>query len=155
MLKEAALPCMSHNGNLQVIKACRTLLEASITCRQGHIVTNFHVIRGASNIKVALIDSSVFPARVRPALCCLRIFSGAQHLHQSRNPVNPTPLHGCGAVGQNCLKNLSSGLVHVTNGSHRSTEQSQSWRSRQAAVAPDLNKSAWVIWVPCMRPGCV
>jgi hypothetical protein len=34
---------------------------------QGHIVTNFHVIRGASNIKVALIDSSVFPARVRRA----------------------------------------------------------------------------------------
>ncbi|KAK9846296.1 hypothetical protein WJX81_001127 [Elliptochloris bilobata] len=31
---------------------------------KGHIVTNFHVIRGASNIKVALIDSSVFPARV-------------------------------------------------------------------------------------------
>ena len=43
---------------------------------QGHIVTNFHVIRGASNIKVALIDSSVFPARVRPALCRLRVFAG-------------------------------------------------------------------------------
>ena len=31
-------------------------------------MTNFHVIRGASNIKVALIDSSVYPARVRSAL---------------------------------------------------------------------------------------
>ena len=31
---------------------------------KGHIVTNFHVIRGASNIKVALIDSSVYPAKV-------------------------------------------------------------------------------------------
>ena len=30
----------------------------------GHIVTNFHVIRGASNIKVALIDQSVYPATV-------------------------------------------------------------------------------------------
>lgn len=31
---------------------------------KGHIVTNFHVIRGASDIKVALIDSSVYPAKV-------------------------------------------------------------------------------------------
>ena len=30
----------------------------------GHIVTNFHVIKGASDIKVALIDQSVFPATV-------------------------------------------------------------------------------------------
>ena len=36
-----------------------------VVALQGHIVTNFHVIRGASNIKVALIDSSVYPARVR------------------------------------------------------------------------------------------
>ena len=35
---------------------------------KGHIVTNFHVIRGASNIKVALIDSSVYPAKVRRSL---------------------------------------------------------------------------------------
>ncbi len=31
--------------------------------RKGHIVTNFHVIRGAADIKVALIDSSVYPAK--------------------------------------------------------------------------------------------
>ncbi|CAL5218990.1 g745 [Coccomyxa viridis] len=31
---------------------------------KGHVVTNFHVIRGASDIKVALIDSSVYPAKV-------------------------------------------------------------------------------------------
>jgi S1-C subfamily serine protease len=31
-----------------------------------HQVTNFHVIRGASDIKVALIDSSVYPAKARP-----------------------------------------------------------------------------------------
>ncbi|KAK9868536.1 hypothetical protein WJX84_011911 [Apatococcus fuscideae] len=29
----------------------------------GHIVTNFHVIRNASDVKVALIDQSVFPAK--------------------------------------------------------------------------------------------
>ena len=33
---------------------------------KGHIVTNFHVIRGAADIKVALIDSSVYPAKA----CC-------------------------------------------------------------------------------------
>jgi len=32
---------------------------------KGHVVTNFHVIRGAADIKVALIDSSVYPAKVR------------------------------------------------------------------------------------------
>ncbi|EIE22079.1 trypsin-like serine protease, partial [Coccomyxa subellipsoidea C-169] len=32
---------------------------------KGHVVTNFHVIRGASDIKVALIDSSVYPAKAR------------------------------------------------------------------------------------------
>lgn len=32
--------------------------------KDGHIVTNFHVIRGASDIKVALIDQSVYPATV-------------------------------------------------------------------------------------------
>lgn len=31
---------------------------------KGHVVTNFHVIRGAADIKVALIDSSVYPAKV-------------------------------------------------------------------------------------------
>ncbi|KAK9833357.1 hypothetical protein WJX84_002035 [Apatococcus fuscideae] len=30
---------------------------------QGHIVTNFHVIRNASDVKVALIDQSVYPAK--------------------------------------------------------------------------------------------
>ena len=35
---------------------------------KGHVVTNFHVIRGASDIKVALIDSSVYPAKVWNAL---------------------------------------------------------------------------------------
>mmetsp|Transcript_19593 Transcript_19593/g.32915 ORF Transcript_19593/g.32915 Transcript_19593/m.32915 type:complete len:461 (-) Transcript_19593:371-1753(-) len=30
----------------------------------GHIVTNFHVIRGASNLQVTFQDQSVFPARV-------------------------------------------------------------------------------------------
>ena len=32
---------------------------------KGHVVTNFHVIRGAADIKVALIDSSVYPAKAR------------------------------------------------------------------------------------------
>ena len=32
--------------------------------QQGHIVTNFHVIRGASQLRVALIDQSVYPAKV-------------------------------------------------------------------------------------------
>ncbi|KAK9815107.1 hypothetical protein WJX73_007714 [Symbiochloris irregularis] len=31
--------------------------------KQGHIVTNFHVIRGASDIKVNLIDQSTYPAK--------------------------------------------------------------------------------------------
>jgi S1-C subfamily serine protease len=30
----------------------------------GHIVTNFHVIRGASEVRVALIDQSVYPAKI-------------------------------------------------------------------------------------------
>ena len=38
--------------------------------KKGHVVTNFHVIRGASDIKVALIDSSVYPAKV-----CLAFFT--------------------------------------------------------------------------------
>ena len=31
---------------------------------KGHIVTNYHVIRGAVDIKVALIDQSVWSAKV-------------------------------------------------------------------------------------------
>lgn len=31
---------------------------------KGHIVTNFHVIKGAADIKVALIDQSVWSAKV-------------------------------------------------------------------------------------------
>lgn len=34
---------------------------------KGHIVTNYHVIRGAADIKVALIDQSVWSAQVS---CC-------------------------------------------------------------------------------------
>lgn len=30
----------------------------------GHIVTNFHVIRGASEVQVSLIDQSTYPAKV-------------------------------------------------------------------------------------------
>ena len=52
-------------------------------------MTNFHVIRGASNIKVALIDSSVFPARVPPALCCLRVIAGAHRFVLAQNPCKP------------------------------------------------------------------
>ena len=45
---------------------------------KGHIVTNFHVIRGASNIKVALIDSSVYPAKVRRSSTVLSSCWGTQ-----------------------------------------------------------------------------
>ncbi|KAI7844814.1 hypothetical protein COHA_001694 [Chlorella ohadii] len=31
---------------------------------QGHIVTNFHVIRGASEVQVSLIDQSTYPAKI-------------------------------------------------------------------------------------------
>lgn len=31
---------------------------------KGHIVTNYHVIRGASEVRVALIDQSVYPAKI-------------------------------------------------------------------------------------------
>ena len=31
---------------------------------QGHVVTNYHVIRGAANLKVSLIDQTVVPAKV-------------------------------------------------------------------------------------------
>lgn len=31
---------------------------------KGHVVTNFHVIRGANAIKVTLIDSTTYPAKV-------------------------------------------------------------------------------------------
>ncbi len=41
---------------------------------KGHVVTNFHVIRGASDIKVALIDSSVYPAKV-----CPHVTTSSQH----------------------------------------------------------------------------
>ena len=40
---------------------------------KGHVVTNFHVIRGASDIKVALIDSSVYPAKVGLPCCNVRV----------------------------------------------------------------------------------
>ncbi len=30
----------------------------------GHIVTNFHVIRGASEVQVSLIDQSTYPAKI-------------------------------------------------------------------------------------------
>lgn len=33
---------------------------------KGHIVTNYHVIKGAADIKVALIDQSVWSAKVSP-----------------------------------------------------------------------------------------
>ena len=36
---------------------------------KGHIVTNYHVIRGAADIKVALIDQSVWSAKVSPFGC--------------------------------------------------------------------------------------
>ena len=42
---------------------------------KGHVVTNFHVIRGASDIKVALIDSSVYPAKV-----CLHVVTSSAPL---------------------------------------------------------------------------
>lgn len=49
-----------------------------ITFHAGHIVTNFHVIKGAANIKVALIDQSVYPATVsiqkRQILCPTYLF---------------------------------------------------------------------------------
>ena len=35
---------------------------------KGHIVTNYHVIKGAADIKVALIDQSVWSAKVCPPL---------------------------------------------------------------------------------------
>ncbi len=38
----------------------------------GHIVTNFHVIRGASEVQVALIDQSIYKAKIiggAPAFC--------------------------------------------------------------------------------------
>lgn len=31
---------------------------------QGHVVTNYHVIRGASEVRVTLIDQSVYSARL-------------------------------------------------------------------------------------------
>ena len=39
----------------------------------GHIVTNFHVIRGASEVQVSLIDQSTYPAKIvgGEARCCL------------------------------------------------------------------------------------
>ena len=36
---------------------------------KGHIVTNFHVIKGAADIKVALIDQSVWSAKVSAPYC--------------------------------------------------------------------------------------
>jgi hypothetical protein len=31
---------------------------------RGHIVTNFHVIRGASEVQVSLIDQTTWPAKI-------------------------------------------------------------------------------------------
>ena len=68
-------------------------------------MTNFHVIRGASNIKVALIDSSVYPARVRPTLLLTlarrsRLETAIwRQLLQTLDPINPTPLWCVGAAG--------------------------------------------------------
>ena len=42
----------------------RFLCSGFVWDRHGHIVTNYHVIRGASALRVALIDQSVYPARV-------------------------------------------------------------------------------------------
>ena len=46
----------------------------------GHIVTNYHVIKGASDIKVALIDQSVYPATVSSQ-------SADPHLYLHLTPV--------------------------------------------------------------------
>ena len=50
---------------------------------QGHIVTNFHVIKGAADIKVALIDQSVWSAKVSSAVACfMQVQAHAVHTHQ-------------------------------------------------------------------------
>ena len=43
---------------------------------KGHIVTNYHVIRGAADIKVALIDQSVWSAKVS----CLHVSTHVTNL---------------------------------------------------------------------------
>ena len=50
---------------------------------KGHIVTNFHVIKGAADIKVALIDQSVWSAKVSSAVTCfVQVYAHAVHTQQ-------------------------------------------------------------------------
>lgn len=50
---------------------------------KGHIVTNFHVIKGAADIKVALIDQSVWSAKVSPAVTCfMQVHAYTVHTQQ-------------------------------------------------------------------------
>ncbi len=50
---------------------------------KGHIVTNFHVIKGAADIKVALIDQSVWSAKVSSTVTCyLQLHPYAVHTQQ-------------------------------------------------------------------------
>jgi hypothetical protein len=47
---------------------------------KGHIVTNFHVIRGASEVQVSLIDQSTWPAKIIGERACAQgVESGPLH----------------------------------------------------------------------------
>jgi S1-C subfamily serine protease len=45
---------------------------------QGHIVTNYHVIKDAAEVQVTLIDQSVWPAKVRPQPCTMSVSTSSQ-----------------------------------------------------------------------------
>lgn len=70
-LFQGATPSVVNIANLQQVSSYSSLDAQSVPVgtgsgfvwdAEGHIVTNFHVVRGASSIKVALIDASVYPA---------------------------------------------------------------------------------------------
>mmetsp|Transcript_12743 Transcript_12743/g.32680 ORF Transcript_12743/g.32680 Transcript_12743/m.32680 type:complete len:529 (+) Transcript_12743:123-1709(+) len=53
-----------NNITLDVEKVPRGTGSGFVWDDRGHIVTNFHVIQGATDLRVALIDQNVYPARV-------------------------------------------------------------------------------------------
>ena len=66
-------PCVVQVANIATLRRRYSLEELKIPAgtgsgfvwdTQGHVVTNYHVVKGASEVQIALIDQSVWPAKI-------------------------------------------------------------------------------------------
>ena len=73
-LFNAASPSVVNVSNIGLVSRSRFSLDVMrlplgqgsgfVWDSEGHVVTNFHVVRGASEVQVTLIDQSVYKAKI-------------------------------------------------------------------------------------------